>query len=208
DPIGCLMTEYLFEKFQIKPLIIFRHPLPVISSLVRLSNRPEWQLDSIHLSALNCQPELVNEYFTDGSLSINSYENDALTNASLLWRALNKVLLSQTVKHPDWVVVKHEEFFESPEINLKDLYSALNLPWSKKIEKAIRRFTSDNNHSRGNGEKVQNFKRNSRKMFENSVIKFSREERRKIFDCTQDVALKLFDEASFWLDRDPQMGKY
>lgn len=58
DPIGCLLTEYLVEKFNVKPVIILRHPMAVIGSVMRLN----WKMD---LEPVRQQPELVADYFSD-----------------------------------------------------------------------------------------------------------------------------------------------
>src|SRR5437868_4748171 len=71
DPVGCLLTEYVVERFDFKGLVILRHPIGVADSFSRLgidANRG--------LSELRAQPGFVADFLTpeDQRLIGTTYE--------------------------------------------------------------------------------------------------------------------------------------
>ena len=191
DPIGCLLTEYMASVFPVKPVVMIRHPVPFVASLRRLG----WEAD---LASLRRQPLLMEDYFADGDGSLGATAADPLESAAILWRALNKVLLRQASRHPQWQVVTHEEMGQRPLPTYRRLYEALGLPWSARIERLIHRSTT---HARTEARpgRVQDFQRDSARLFEHRLAMLSPLERRRVYDLTADVALSVYDEKSFGL---------
>jgi len=192
DPIGCLLTEYLAERFKVRPVIVVRHPVPFVASTMRLG----WSLD---LQDLLGQPTLMEDYFADDARMGTMLNGDRLAAAALFWRALNKVLLAQAARHPDWIVITHEALNQDPVAAFRDLYVRLGLGWTERIENRVRARTGGHNKVDAGELKVQNFNWNSAELFASRSRTLTPEQRGRIFDLTRDVALGLYDEASFGL---------
>jgi hypothetical protein len=195
DPTGCLLTEYLAEKYDVKPVILIRHPVAVVASFLRLG----WQGD---LAAICQQPQLIEDYFFDDQHLLFEQQREPLERIAVLWRALNKVLLAQASRHPSWRIVTHESLSEKPIEKFRQLYDALDLPMSARAEKKISRLTSKENAVEARIGQVHEFKRNSAELFRNSLKAMSLEQRRKIFSITKDVALRIYSKESFRLDNE------
>lgn len=193
DPMGCLLAEYLAEHFDVKPVIIIRHPIGVVASTIRLN----WQLN---LDAIREQKELVEDYFSTEREFLSVNRTEPVEQAAALWRVLNKVLLNQASRHPSWFVIKHEALSANPLEYFRILYKGLDLPWSQRIEKKVIKLTRQKNAIESPDRKVHSFKRNSTEIFRHSLQMLSREQREKVYEITKDVALQLYPRDSFGLD--------
>jgi len=193
DPIGCLLTEYLYQHYGVRPVITIRHPIGVVSSALRL----KWNMS---LDPIRQQRELVEDYFLDEQQFLAAESTDPIERAAALWRALNKVLFSQAERHPSWLLVVHEHLSANPIEQFRNLYKALELPWSPKIEKKVSNLTRMKNPVAAPTGKVHELRRNSRELFQHSLKRLSREQRQKVYEITKDVALNVYSKESFQLD--------
>jgi hypothetical protein len=196
DPDGCLFTEYLYARYNVRPVVCVRHPTAFVASYLQM--RMPW-----HLPALAAQPALIEDYF-DGDVSLFDIDpTDRVGGAATLWLALHRVLLDQCERHPDWLVVVHEELCADPMAAFRRLYERLELPWSRSVESVIRRRTSAHNRTRARSR--QDHYRDSAALFEWRRSMLSRADRRRIFEITRDAALRIYSEESFHLDAESRI---
>lgn len=193
DPIGNLLTEYLYVKFGVKPVIIMKHPISFVASLRRVNWTP-------NLNEINDQMELVSDFFDDERHKILCEYNDPLRAAAAYWRAVHKVFLAQLSKYPSWISITHEELSENPIKIFKMLYDDLGIPWSKRVEDKIIKQTQKSSSPQAKKGIVQDFNRKSADIFKTRVNELSLDERRIVFELVQDVALKIYPRSSFYLD--------
>jgi hypothetical protein len=196
DPIGCLLTEYLYQHYGVQPVLIIRHPIAVVASVLRL----KWDMS---LDPIRQQSELVEDYFSYEHQFLAPERTDSVEQAATLWRALNKVLLRQAGRHPSWQLVVHEKLIECPVEQFCNLYKALDLPWSPKVEKRVFSLTRPENPVAAAQGRVHDLRRNSRALFQYSLRMLSVEQRRKVYEITKDVALQIYSKESFQLDGEP-----
>lgn len=192
DPIGSLLTEYLYLHFNVKPVVVIKHPTSFVASLKRVNWRPK-------LSELTEQPCLVEDYFSDDDRFAGKNWQDPVREAAAFWRAVHKVLLAQASKYPDWQILTHERLSSEPVPVFKGLYDALGLPWRDSVQRKIVRLTQNNSAEARKGA-VQDFRRNSADIFRMRRDSLSLEERRAIYEIVEDVALRVYPEESFALD--------
>ncbi|MFQ5889927.1 MAG: sulfotransferase [Gemmatimonadota bacterium] len=193
DPIGCLLAAYLADEYRIKPVILVRHPVAFVASVLRLG----WRLS---LEPIRDQPHLVEDHFADDGAFLEARRENPVEQAAALWRALNKVLLAQAEAHPGWELLRHEDVSREPVKQLRRLYERHGLSWSMRVEKRIRARTGSHNPVEAKGGRVQDFRRDSTGLFERRLRMLEREKRRRVFEITGDVALGLYPEESFALD--------
>lgn len=194
DPIGCLLTGYLAERHGVRPVVLVRHPLAVAASVKRLGWTPT-------LDFLREQPRLSEDYFSSSDWT-DADVSTPVRAAAWQWRALNRVLLTEADRHDDWLLVSHEEISRDPVATFRRLYSALELPWSSRIERGIRRRTSSRNPAEARRGRTQDFARDSRALLDLRVSMLDPEERREVFEITAEVALRVYPEESFRLGED------
>ncbi len=192
DPIGCLLTEYLALEHGVKPVVLVRHPIGFVASIMRIG----WETS---LDPISAQKELVEDYFPDEAEFLATPRKDKVESSAALWRALNKVLSEQCRRNPGWQVLTHEDMSRRPLETFRRLYRALGLPWSSRVERIIIKSTNSNNNAEAASGRVQDFKRNSAQIFDLRRNMLSMEERRKVFEITKDVAFRFYDEESFAL---------
>lgn len=191
-PIGLFLTEYMYVHFQVKPVILVKHPVSVIASLQRVGwfPQPSQALD---------QPHLVADYFADEPEFVQRQWDDPLLAIAAYWRVVHRVLLRQAARHPSWRVLTHEALSAEPVPIFQRLYDQLNLPWSARVERRIRALT-EGSSGRGGKQPVHQFSRSSKDIFAHRLHAIPPETRRKIFDIVQDVALPLYPRKTFAID--------
>ncbi len=193
DPTASLLTEYLYSRFNVKPVVVIKHPVSLAASLKRLN----WWSD---LRKLKGQQHLVDDYFAEELDFLNQQWPSAIVSSAAHWRAVHKVLLAQASKYPDWQVVTIEKISANPVSEFKKLYEALDFPWSSQVEKKIRRMTGQSGSAEAREGRVQDLRRDSASIFELRRNSLTKEERKAIFDVVEDVALQLYPRESFAID--------
>lgn len=193
DPTGSFLTEYLYTQFQVKPVIVIKHPASFIASIKRLQ---WWQ----SMERITNKPHLITDYFTDDEEFIHRDYSDPLVSTAAYWRATYKVLLAQANKYPSWQIITHEQLSQKPLHVFKKLYRNLDLPWHQSIESRIIKLTQNNGSGEAKKGVVQDFNRNSSEIFKLRVKSLSWAERKMIFDVVQDVALSIYNRESFAID--------
>ncbi|MEM8485827.1 MAG: sulfotransferase [Bacteroidota bacterium] len=193
DPTGTLLAEYLHVHFGVKPVIVIRHPASFVASLRRAGWWPDVR------KILDGQPELVADHLNGSLDSWFNKDSDDLQNAAAHWRLLTQVVVNQAKKYDGWELVKLEDLSNNPVEEFKALYGRLGLPWSESVKKKIINTTQVKGKAEVKNNLVQDFKRDSAKIFELRRNSLTKEERRKIFDVVKDVALEFYSEESFSL---------
>lgn len=193
DPIGCLLSEYLYLHFKIKPVVVIKHPTSFVASLKRVNWWP-------NPSRLNDQPHLIQDYFTDDSDFVTREWSDPVLGAAAFWRIVHKVLLAQSAKYPDWQMVTHEQLSQNPIPTFRSLYKALELPWHSRVERQVTRLTQGSRSAEAKSGVVQDFHRNSSEIFRMRRDSLSLEERKAIYETVEDVALQIYSRESFAID--------
>lgn len=193
DPTAGLLSEYLYLHFDVKPVIVVKHPTSFIASLKRVDWWPGY-------SKLDNQQHLIEDYFHDDDDFVNRDWSDPVLGAAAFWRAIYKVLLAQASKYPDWEVVTHERLSRDPVSTFRQLYEVLGLPWHSSVERKILQLTRGNRSAEARSGAVQDFRRNSAGIFEMRRDSLSLEERKEIFEIVEDVALQIYTRESFAID--------
>ena len=106
-PMGLMTTEYLYHEFNVRPVIIVRHPVSLIASLKRM----EWWLS---VGWFRSEPQLMEDYLADEPDLPNRNWPDRILESADCWRASYKVVLAQREKYPDWQILTHEELSANP----------------------------------------------------------------------------------------------
>lgn len=190
DPTATLLTEYLYVHFGVKPVIVVRHPTAFIGSLKRVGWWPS-------VAKVLRQHRLVEDHFATEQEFCHMDWEGPVEQAAAHWRLINKVILEQRKRYPAWQVVRLEDLSRNPIASFKRLYEDLSLPWSAAIGRRIKKWTQAWGKSEPKGNRVQDLRRDSAKIFKLRRDALSPEERRKVFEITRDVALEYYTEESF-----------
>ncbi|MDH3222271.1 MAG: sulfotransferase [Gemmatimonadota bacterium] len=185
DPIGCLLTEFLARRFSMRPVVMIRHPAAFASSYKRLGWAPQ-------LHALREQPALVSRYFAESHLLQET--GNRVADAARLWTALHTVLADQLERNPDWVVLRHEDLNASPVETFAGLYARLELPWSARTARGVGALTGTSNRAEARKARVQDFRRDSKSLFDLRMAGLTPDERATVADIVAPLAARWYPE--------------
>ena len=122
-------TEWIYQNFSPKVVVMLRHPCSVIQSIHR--KWPDARLKEPHR-----QPEFVKDY-------LEPYM-DTLTKADTAYEqmasrvaAYYSAVLEASKRNPSWIVITHEQLCLDPVGEFKKLYEKLGLEWNQKVEDQI-----------------------------------------------------------------------
>lgn len=155
DPQALLMSEWMYNKYDMKIIVLIRHPAAVYYSIKRLG----WRFDFENLLK---QKEYIERFGFDlvDKLRGNS-SLDLTQEVGYLWLLLNRTVKYFMDKHYNWYFVKHEDLCENPINEFSNMFEYLNIPFSDKIKKKIIYLTSRNKVDAENNV-AHDFNRNSR----------------------------------------------
>jgi hypothetical protein len=192
DPIALFSAEWLAERFDMDVVIMVRHPGAFAWSYVRIAEP-------------NRLPDLIAQTsFRDGPLRPFSDEiekaarsGDPIYQAAVLWHVTYATVTAYQERHPDWVVVRHEDLSTRPFETFPDLLARLNLPFTERTRRFIDLTTNGQNPVEAPLHKLHHMRRNSRENVTAWQRRLSSREIRQIRGLTEDVS-GLFYADSSW----------
>ena len=190
DPIGCLLAEFLHRTFGVRPLLLTRHPVTFVASVMRIG----WKLT---LEPLLAQRELIEDYLADDEAVLRSAGSNPIEVAAYVWRALYTVLFRQAQQNEGWLIVRHEDLCNEPVDGFRRLYDDLGLPWSARVERRVQRWSKPGNAVEASQGRVQQFRRDSRQIHKLRMAMLEPRERRRIFEIAGEMSSTWYDEKSY-----------
>lgn len=133
DPLALFSAEWLAATFNMKVVVMIRHPAAFAGSLKKAG----WSHPFHHFLA---QPLLMQNYleeFRDEIAWFAKAEQPIMDQAAFLWKLTNSVVLRLKRIYPEWIFVRHEDVSREPAICFKDIFTRLSLPWSSRLERII-----------------------------------------------------------------------
>jgi hypothetical protein len=185
DPVGCLLTKYLVDAYDVKPVILIRHPFGFVASAKKLG----WENS---LDPFIEQQDLADRFFDDEELQlIERYKSGSVIGkAALTWRLLNKVLLRFHEMLPDAALVTHEQLSAEPIPTFELIFKSVGLPFSQSIQRRIEKHTSGD--SKFGRRRVQRFKRDSKSIAARSQATLDAAEKAEIMLIAEPIASKVY----------------
>ena len=120
-----LSIDWLMNTFNIRLVVLVRHPANVIASYLKMNMSDADREVKV--------PEIgqnhIKEYIMERNL-----RDDKLGRMAIQVCSFYKYIELMTNKHSQIKLIKHEDLCQDPVGKFKDLFSYLNLNWSKKVE--------------------------------------------------------------------------
>ena len=178
DPFAVFSAPWFAEQLGCRVVITVRHPAGFASSLKRLN----WTFDFHDLLG---QPLLMQDWLEVDRAAMESMQaDDVIGQAALLWRMVYRVVARMMKLHPSFIVVRHEDLSHDPVACYRDLYAALDLDFTPRVEKAILKASSSENPTELSKEKVHAVKLDSRANLDNWKKRLSPDEITRIREMT------------------------
>lgn len=141
DPIAIFSAPWLVDTFGMGVILCVRHPAAFVGSQLKLG----WEFDFNNFLR---QPLFMRDCAGDYAEEIESVaatKVSPLDQAILLWRIIYSRVHSYAEKHPDWVVVRHEDLAEDPGLHFSEIAHRFGLEWSEDSARyAVRSSSSEN----------------------------------------------------------------
>ncbi len=182
DPFAVFCAPWFAQRLDCSVVITVRHPAGFASSLKRL----DWSFD---FRDLLDQPVLMRDYLEEDRAEMEAMQaGDILGQAALLWRMIYRVVHEFRAKHPDFIVVRHEDLSRQPREGFRELYGRLGLDFTSAVERTILNSSNSKNPSEASKKKVHSVKLDSRANIGSWKKRLSPEEITRIRKLTGNVA--------------------
>ena len=190
DPIALTAAEWIYHKWNSKNIILIRHPAAFVSSLIRLN----WRFNFENFTK---QPDLIDRFLGPYRSQINNPPKDFISEASLIWTCITKIIIEYQKLYPNWLYIRHEDLSYDPINEFELLFKRLELSFSNKVKRFIQSTSSHSNPSEVSKKtKVHQLQRDSKKNIKNWKKRLSKDEIKLIRDKTEHLSNK------FYLDKD------
>ncbi|HEX6301453.1 MAG TPA: sulfotransferase [Acidimicrobiia bacterium] len=194
DPIALLSAEWLSERFDMDVVILVRHPGAFAWSYRRIAE-PNRFTDLLHQEALMEGPLAPHV----AEVERGARTGDPIEQAAILWRILYSIVAGYQNRHPEWVILRHEDLSVDPYRAFRDLFESVGLPFTEKTGRSIDRTTNHLNPVEALEGRLHHIKRNSRDNVSVWQRRLSPDETARVRDTTADVADRFYT-ASSWSD--------
>lgn len=191
DPFAIFSAPWFSERLGCRVVITVRHPAAFASSLKRLN----WPFDFRDLLE---QPLLMQRWLDVDRAEMEAVQrDDIIGQAGLLWRMVYRVVARMIKLHPAFIVVRHEDLSLDPVTGFRNLYTALDLDFTPKVEQTILKASGTDNPSELSKKKVHDVRLDSRANLNNWKKRLGVDEIDQIRKMTGNTA-KLFYSDEEW----------
>jgi hypothetical protein len=186
DPIALFSTEWIYENFNCKIVVLIRHPAAFVGSL-KIKN---WNFD---FNNLKNQPQLLEILPNDFVLKIFEFsetQKDIIDQGILIWNIFYYIINQYQEKYFDqWYFIKHEDISMNPMEEFKKLFLFLELKMDKNTEEFIK-VTSNSNLNK-------DLFRNSEKNIYTWKTRLTSEEILRVNIGTENIWKKFYSESDW-----------
>jgi hypothetical protein len=147
DPLAVFAAEWLAAQFNMKVLVLIRHPAAFVSSYKALN----WTHAFSHFLQ---QPQLLHDCLPSFVNEIEEYskeDRNLIDQASLLWRLITFQIHCYQRTHPEWIFVRYEDLARDPLTVLGHIFQRVDLPFTDRIRIKIINDSTDQNQSSAHG---------------------------------------------------------
>ena len=191
DPFAVFSTPWFAERLNCRVIITVRHPAAFASSLKRLN----WPFD---FGDLLRQPLLMRDHLERYREEMQAVTaDDVVGQAALLWKVIYRTVQATRALHPDFILVRHEDFSRDPVPGYRDLYRSLDLEFTPRVEKTILNSSSSENPVELSHKKTYGVKLDSRASIHMWKKRLSADEIDRIRNITEEVSALYYSDAEW-----------
>lgn len=196
DPIAVFSAPWLADAFEMSVIACVRHPAAFVSSNLKLG----WEFDFQNLlrqplfmrdCAGRLAPEIERMAATSGSL---------IDRSILLWRIIYTRVHEYQRRHPEWIIVRHEDLASSPVERFSDVARRCGLDWSQEMAEFAKRSSSVKNPGEVSTAQWNSVMRNSGAAARTWHQRLTKEQIHRVREGTEEEAGWFYD------DRDWSVG--
>lgn len=117
--------DWLAQQYDLKVVVLQRNPLSIVAS---------WRDLKIPLFDLSTRPRLIKEYGDRYIGDPPKEEDSELTKIAWQIGLVTMAMGDSLDRHPEWLLVDHEDLCVEPVAKFKILCERLSIPWSEGVE--------------------------------------------------------------------------
>ena len=158
DPLAVFSAEWLARRFDMKVIVMIRHPAAFACSIRRVN----WRHD---FSSFLHQPLLLRDHLSPFEEEIRAFvkvERDILDQAAFLWKLIYSVVHKYRQVHPEWTFLHHEDVANDPLRQFASVFQKLDLDFSPGVRRIIEDYSNSANPLMPRKGSVRFGKRNSK----------------------------------------------
>jgi O-antigen/teichoic acid export membrane protein len=137
---GLFSLDWIAGRYQPRVVVVQRHPLNVVSS---------WRAIDFPLFDLAARGEILSRFVRPLGLEPPAPSWSQLQRIAWHVGLLTTVVAYAVDRHPEWLLLTHDDLCRDPRASFRDLFDRLGLPWSRGVE----RFLEEHNRP-GEGREV------------------------------------------------------
>ena len=187
DPIACFSSDWLANNFNMEVVAILRHPAAFYASLKRVN----WHFD---FSNFLKQEKIMSDYLDKYRSLIEKENKSFVEEAGILWLCVYDVLDQFISKHPEWIIIRHEDVSLNPVEEFKKIYTQLDLDFTDKIKDKIIESSGGHNRVDAQTGKELDLNRDSQKLVKNWKKQLTQDEIDQIKEITRSVSDKYYSD--------------
>ncbi|HEY2789688.1 MAG TPA: sulfotransferase [Gaiellales bacterium] len=191
DPIALFSSEWLAETFDMRVLVMIRHPAAFAASIRRRGWRHRFA-DFLE------QPLLMRDLLGPYEVAITAASErplGILDEAILLWNILYGTVARLQERHPAWAFARHEDLARDPVARFRELYAQVGLGWSDAVERVVRATSDASNPAET--VRVDAIRRNSAEQARSWRAQLSAEEVARIRAGTAPLAERYYGDGDW-----------
>jgi hypothetical protein len=189
-PFSVFASEWLVDRFNVRPIVMYRNPLSFVSSIKRM----KWPVDFEDF--LN-QEVLMGEYLDEYRIAMMKSQQDTddiIGNGILQYNVFYSYINMLREKHPDWLFVRLEDISENPVDEFEKIFNHFELDFNENIKKQIIDLTSADNPTEAKVSKIHSLKRNSKDLTNIWKKRLTDDEVKRILKETKKVSEVYYPE--------------
>ena len=191
DPFAVFSTPWFAKRLDCKVVITVRHPAAFASSLKRLN----WPFD---FQDLLDQPLLMRDHLEDCREEMQATKpGDVIGQAALLWKLIYRSVHVTRAKHPEFIIVRHEDLARDPVPGYRELYESLGLEFTPRVEKTILNSSSSENPAESSRKKIYGVKLDSRANINVWRKRMTGEEIDRVREIAGEIASLYYSDAEW-----------
>ena len=188
DPFALYSTEWMADRFGVRPVVMIRKPVAFVSSIKKLN----WGFD--YEREWMSQELLMRDHLGDHRKHFEGYvgEVDLVGEGIVMWNAMYDFVAQLRNRRPEFLYVRYEDLAADPISGYEELYKALDLDWNGTVRDRIASFSDSTNPKDVSPRRRRAIKRDSTAATETWKSRLTPEEARRVESETANIATLLY----------------
>lgn len=190
DPFALYSTEWLADRFGIKPIVMIRKPVAFVSSIKKLNWGFDYEREWIG------QPLLMRDHLESHRHAFEGYrgEVDLIGEGIVMWNAIYDFVDRMRQRRPEFAYVRYEDVAADPSARFRELYSLLGLRWDDEVSARIASYSDEANPRDVSPRRRRAIKRDSNAATETWRSRLTQEEAARVEAGTAAVAAAFYED--------------